>query len=159
MKPQYKRLLQEQLDATLERLSCLHAVQRPVKGWLRAVREALGMSGKQFAKRLGVSAPRVTALEKNEMLGTVTLNTMRQAADALDCKFVYALVPREKSLSATVRNRAEILAPKRLARVTHSMLLEDQQLSSLEQKKALEAEIAALIRNMPKELWDNHDEF
>jgi len=69
------------------------------------------------------------------------------------------LIPREKSLAATVRNRAEIMAKKRLARISYSMLLEDQQLSSLEQEKALEAEIDALIRKMPKELWENHDEF
>jgi len=159
MKPQYKRLLLEQLDATMERLSCLHGMQRPVKGWLRAVREALGMSGKQFARRLGVSAPRVTALEKGEVHGSVTLNTMRQAAAALNCKFVYALIPQDDSLGETLRKRAKILARKRLSMVAHSMLLEDQQLSAPEQEKALEAEIEALLRKMPKELWDNHDEF
>ncbi len=159
MKPQHKLLLQEQLDVTLENLSCLHTVQRPFKGWLRAIREALGMSGKQFAKRLGVSAPRVTALEKSEILGSVTINTMRQAADALDCKFVYAMVPREKSLSETVRKRAKILAKNRLSRVSHTMLLEDQQLSGVEQRKAIEAEINELISEMPKELWDSHNEF
>jgi len=141
----------------LQRLSCLHGMQRPVKGWLRAVREALGMSGKQFAKRLGVSAPRVTALEKNEVHGSVTLNTMRQAA-ALNCKFVYALVPRDDSLEETLRKRARILAQKRLSMVAHSMLLEDQQLSAPEQEKAIEAEIEALLGKMPRELWDNHDE-
>jgi predicted DNA-binding mobile mystery protein A len=60
----------------------MHATRRPVKGWLRAVREALGMSGRQFAKHLRVSAPRITKLEKSEMSGSVTLNSMRQAADA-----------------------------------------------------------------------------
>jgi predicted DNA-binding mobile mystery protein A len=153
MKPLHKKLIQEQLDATLARLACMRDVQRPAKGWLRAIREALGMSGRQFARRLGVSAPWITALEKKELTGSVTINTMRQAAESLDCVFVYAVIPRE-SLEAIVRKRAEVLAEKRLARVSHSMLLEAQQLSDTEQQKALKAEVEALIRDMPKELWD-----
>lgn len=157
MKPQYRRLVLEQLDRTLKRLSCLREVQRPVKGWLRPVREALGMSGKQFAKRLGASAPWVSALEKKELTGSVTVKTMRQAAEALDCVFVYAIVPQE-SLAAIVRQRAEIVAEKKLGRVSHSMLLEAQQLSQKELTKAFEAEVETLIREMPKELWESHDE-
>ena len=153
MKPLHKKLIQEQLDATLARLACMRDVQRPAKGWLRAIREALGMSGRQFARRLGVSAPWITALEKKELTGSVTINTMRQAAESLDCVFVYVVIPRE-SLEAIVRKRAEVLAEKRLARVSHSMLLEAQQLSDTEQQKALKAEVEALIRDMPKELWD-----
>jgi predicted DNA-binding mobile mystery protein A len=157
MKSHQKRLIQEQLETTLGRLSCMRDVQRPVKGWLRAIREALGMSGKQFARRLGVSAPWITTLEKKELTGSVTIKTMRQAAEALDCVFVYALVPRD-SLGDIVRRRAETLARKRLSRVSHSMLLEAQQLSESEQEKAIEAEIDSLIQNMPKELWDDDNE-
>jgi predicted DNA-binding mobile mystery protein A len=153
MKPLHKKLIQEQLDASLSRLACMRDVQRPAKGWLRAIREALGMSGRQFARRLGVSAPWITALEKKELTGSVTINTMRQAAESLDCVFVYAVIPRE-SLADIIRRRAEGLAEKRLARVSHSMLLEAQQLSDTEQQKALKAEVDALIRDMPKELWD-----
>ena len=158
MKPLHRRLIQEQLETTFARLSCLRDVQRPARGWLRAIREALGMSGRQFAQRLGVSPPWVTSLEKKELSDSVTIKTMRQAAEALDCVFVYALLPRD-SLADIVHRRAEILAGKRLARVSHTMLLEDQQLSSIGKKKALEFEIDTLIRTMPKELWGNHDEF
>jgi predicted DNA-binding mobile mystery protein A len=154
MKPLHKKLIREQLDATLARLACIREVQRPAKGWLRATREALGMSGRQFARRLGVSAPWITALEKKELTGAVTINTMRQAAESLDCVFVYAVIPRE-SLAAIVRRRAEGLATKRLARVSHSMLLEAQQLSDTEQQKAFASEVDALLRDMPKELWDD----
>ncbi|MEW6290771.1 MAG: mobile mystery protein A [Thermodesulfobacteriota bacterium] len=156
MKPLHRRLIQEQLETTFARLSCLRDVQRPAKGWLRAIREALGMSGRQFAQRLGVSPPWVTSLEKKELSDSVTIKTMRQAAEALDCVFVYALLPRD-SLADIVQRRAVILAGKRLTRVSHTMLLEAQQLSAAEQKKAIEAEVDALIRNMPKELWDDND--
>ena len=80
MKLLHKRLIMEQLEITLERFSCTRSVQRPPKGWLRAIRLALGMSGKQFARRLGVSAPWITTLEKKELTGSVTMKTMRRAA-------------------------------------------------------------------------------
>lgn len=157
MKPQHKRLVREQLETTVNRLSCIREVDRPAMGWLRAIREALGMSGKQFARRLKVSAPRITELEKNELRGTVTIKSMRQAADALDCIFVYAVIPR-RSLAEIVRNKAISLVQKKFATVSHSMLLEGQQLSGTELKKAFETEVEEVIRNMPKELWDDHDE-
>lgn len=157
MKAQHKLLIREQLEATLNHLSCMRDVPRPAKGWLRAIREALGMTGKQFAARLGVAPPRITALEKSEMTGSVTITTMRQAAEALDCVFVYAVIPRD-SLSDIVSKRAKSLAGKRLARVSHSMLLEAQQLTDDEQKKVFDSEVESLIRNMPKELWEKHDE-
>ena len=156
MKPTHKHLIMSQLETTLDRLSCLRGMQRPAKGWLRAIREALGMSGRQFAQRLGVSPPWVSTLERKELTGGVTIKTMRQAAEAMDCVFVYALLPRA-TLSATLRKRAEMLARKRMVNVSHTMLLEGQQLSELEQTKALASEVEALLREMPKELWDNHD--
>ena len=157
MKPQHKRLVREQLETTVNRFSCIREVDRPAMGWLRAIREALGMSGKQFARRLKVSAPRITELEKNELRGAVTIQSMQQAADALDCIFVYAVIPR-RSLAEIVRNKAISLVQKKLETVSHSMLLEGQQLSGTEQKKAFETEVEEVIRNMPKELWDDHDE-
>jgi predicted DNA-binding mobile mystery protein A len=157
MNPHHKRLIQEQLQKTLENFLCLRDAQRPAMGWLRAIRQALGMSGRQFARRLGVSAPWISTLEKNEVAGSVTIKTMHQAADALDCVFVYALVPR-KELGEIVRERAISLAKRKLARVSHSMLLEAQQLSEEEEKRAFETEMEELIRDMPKELWDDHDE-
>lgn len=158
MKSQQKHLVREQLEKTVSHLACMRHVQRPVRGWLRSVREALGMSGKQFADRLGVSPPRITALEKSEQSGSATINTMRQAAEALDCVFVYAVIPRE-DLHTTVRKQAESLARSRMNRVSHSMLLEEQQLSRSEQQKAFAAEVEKIMQTMPKELWDKPDEF
>lgn len=158
MQPQQKHLIRAQLDKTVENLACLRATPRPVKGWLRSVREALGMTSRQLAARLGGSPPRITALEKSEQNGSATIKTMRQAAEALDCVFVYAVIPRA-SFNSTLHRQAERLAKKRLAGVAHSMLLEAQQLSADEQQKAFEAEVEVVMRTMPKELWDKHDEY
>lgn len=144
--------MRQQLDSTFAQLSNIKGMQPPVKGWLRSIREALGMSGKQLGERMGVSQPRVVQLEKDEVSGAVTMKTMRQAAEAIDCVFVYAVVPRA-SLKETVRNQAYVVAKKRLSRTSHTMLLEDQQLSNEERRKMLESKIDDLAREMPNDFW------
>src|SRR5712691_2747201 len=97
------------LDKRFAALRPLAKISRPAKGWLRAVRDALGMTTAQFGRRLGVSQPRIVELEQSEVSGTVTLNTLQRAAEALGCRLVYALVP-DRPLAETVRERAELIA-------------------------------------------------
>jgi len=144
--------MREQLDKTFTQLTSVKALQPPVKGWLRSIREALGMSGKQLGERLGVSQPRVVQLEKDEISGALTLKTLRQAAEALDCMFVFAVVPRT-SLNETMRQQARVVAGKSLFRTSHTMLLEDQMVSNDEQQKMLEVKVEDLIRNPPNDFW------
>lgn len=153
MNTKYKQIARRQLDATLARFGEVKSMQLPAKGWIRAVREALGMSGKQLAGRLNVSQPRVYKLEQGEPSGALTLKTMRQVAEALDCVFVYALVPRS-TLEETIRAQARKVAGERLQRVSHTMLLEAQGLSTQEQQTSLDDAIEELARETPKDLWD-----
>jgi predicted DNA-binding mobile mystery protein A len=153
MKTNHKQIARRQLDITLDKLAEVRSIKPPPKGWIRAVREALGMSGKQLAGRLQVSQPRVFKLEQGEPSGALTLKTMRQAAEALDCVFVYALVPRS-TLEETVRTQARAVAGERLQRVSHTMLLEAQGLSMKEQQAFLDDAIEELAREAPKDLWD-----
>jgi len=153
MNPKHKHIVLQQLDKTLSLFGFSRNMQPPVKGWIRAVREALGMSGTQLAQRLKVSQPRIPKLEQDELSGAVTLKTMRQAAEALDCVFVYALVPRT-SLEDTVRTQARKIAAERMQRVSHTMLLEAQGLSEDEQRASVDAAVEELVREMPKELWE-----
>jgi predicted DNA-binding mobile mystery protein A len=97
----------------------------PRSGWLRAVREALGMSAKDLAARLGVSESTVVRLEMSERAQTAQLDSLRRAADALGCDLVYALVPR-RPLEDTVGEQARKRAREDLTRVRHTMLLEEQ---------------------------------
>jgi len=147
-----KRLVLDQLDESLGKFAGLKTVYPP-KGWIRAVREALGMSGRQFAVRLGVKPPRVTVLEREEVTGGISLKTLRQAAEVLDCEVVYALVPRS-SLKHTVRRQAERVASAQLAQVAHSMVLEAQELTAEEQRRALLSKVDELTDELPKNLWD-----
>lgn len=68
------------------------------KHWLRGARSACGLKGLELAKRLGVSPARVSMMEADEEKGAVTLKMMQRAANALDCEFIYILVPK-KALS------------------------------------------------------------
>jgi len=147
------KLIREQLDQTLKRFKVLQATDMPQRGWLRAIRDALGMNGRQFARRMGVSPARVSKLESDEIAGAVTLKTMRRAAEALDCTLVYTLVPRV-SLEDTVKKQITLYAQQRLARISHTMALEDQELSTGGKKKALQAMEEELLFNIPKSLWD-----
>ena len=122
----------------------------PVKGWIRAVREALGMTAEQLGRRLGVKQPSVIQMEQSEAKGSIELATLRRAADALDCALVYAFVPK-KSLEETVRLRARNFIRRRLAPVEHSMLLEDQSVPG----KAEEQRIDETLRETsPSKFWE-----
>ncbi|MFC1536853.1 mobile mystery protein A [Pseudomonadota bacterium] len=148
-----KNMVMKQLDQQLSELKPLKSVQSPMRGWLRAIRDALGMSGPQMARRMSVTKQRISLMEKAEVNGSATLNSMRQAAEALECQFIYAVVPRD-SLKATVERQARKLAEKEQAYTSQTMLLEDQMPSPEERAVALESAVADIIQRMPKSLWD-----
>ncbi len=123
---------------------------RPIRGWIRAIREALGMTAEQLGKRLGVKQPSVVAFEQSEEKGTIELATLRRVAEALDCRLVYALVPN-KPLEQTVRDRARLFARRRLEPIEHSMALEDQKVA----RKESEAVIDEMLRETsPRRFWE-----
>jgi len=70
--------------------------------------------------------------EGNERRGTIRLDTLRRAADGLDCDLVYVLVPRQ-SLEAMVQQRATIKARNHVNGVSHHSRLEDQQPGEIEE--------------------------
>jgi len=141
------------LDKRFSALRSLANSPRPPKGWLRAVRDALGMTTVQFAQRLGVSQPRIVELEQSEVSGGVTLNTLQRAAEALGCRFVYALVP-EQPLEDTVRARAQLIAERQSGAVEHTMRLEDQAVTSKKISKELHQRRIEELMRRPARLWD-----
>ena len=139
-----------QLDERFRELGSAKRYTPPVRGWIKALREALGMSTAQLAKRLGIRQPSLVALEQSEAKGTIELATLRRVAEALDCTLVYALVPN-KPLETTLRDRARAFARRRRAPVEHSMLLEDQKVTA----KDAEVRLDEIVRETnPRLLWD-----
>ena len=155
MKVKYRKLAIKQLDETMARFKPLESV-RLRKGWIRAIRDALGMTGEQLGRRLGVNKQRVSRLEQDEVLGKVTLKTLQNVAKALDCKLVYGFVPMA-SLEQMVNKNAEALAARRMHRSNQMMRLEKQELSHKEKENALRVIIGDITDNMPKSLWDEND--
>jgi len=122
----------------------------PVRGWIRAVRGALGMTTEQLAKRLSIRQPSVIAIEQSEAKGTIELSTLRRVAEALDCTLVYALVPN-KPLEDTVRARARAFLRGRLSAVEHTMVLEDQGVKDSDTESRLDE----IVRETnPRLFWD-----
>jgi len=148
-----KKLIRKQLDASLQHFSPLLDVTVPPKGWIRAIRDALGMTAKQLANRLGVAQQAVARIEKEELAGSVTIKTMRRIAECLDCVFVYGFVPRT-SLEDTVTRQAKQVALMRLARASQTMSLENQALSRRENEEALTDLVDELTRTLPSTLWN-----
>jgi predicted DNA-binding mobile mystery protein A len=141
------------LDKRFASLRPLVKNGRPPKGWLRAIRDALGMTTAQFARRLGVSQPRIIELEQSEVSGGVTLHTLQRAAETLGCRLVYVLIP-EKPLAETVRERAELVAQRQLAAVAHTMRLEDQSVKGKRANRDLRRTFIAKLLQRPARLWD-----
>lgn len=151
MKNDTRPRARQRLDERVLALKPEERFRAPPKGWVRAIRDALGMTGVQFAKRLHIRPQSVEALEKSEADGAIQLKTLRRAAEALDCTLVYALVPNT-SLEGAVRERARKIAVRDLGRVAHTMKLEAQETGDAN----LEARIEAYIRDVLKErdLWN-----
>lgn len=139
-----------QLDERLLAFKRQVSLPPPPKGWVRAIRDALGMTGAQLAQRLGVSAQTVDALEKSETAGTLQLKNLRRLAEAMDCTLVYALVPNT-SLTRIVDERAREIAVHDLARVAHTMRLEAQETGNSDSEARIDAYIENNVR--PRDLW------
>lgn len=153
MVKKYQKTALEQLDATLARLAPLRNLQPPKKGWIRAIRDALGMSGRQLGRRMSVSKMWVGDMERLEASGATTLKTLRRAAEAMDCVLVYALVPKT-TLKETLLKQARQKIRQNMARASHTMVLEDQALAKDEAAKATETAAASLLDKIPKAFWD-----
>ncbi|MEX2271074.1 MAG: mobile mystery protein A [Vicinamibacterales bacterium] len=138
------------LDERFGQFGPAERFRAPARGWIKAIREALGMSTAQLAKRLGVRQPSIIDLEQSEEKGSIELATLRRVAEALDCSLVYALVPN-KPLEATIRDRARTLLRRRRRPVEHTMLLEDQQVK----ETGSDAQVDDIIRETnPRLFWD-----
>lgn len=141
------------LDKRFTTLRVLAKSARPPKGWLRAIRDALGMTTAQLAHRIGVTQPRIIELEQSEVSGAVTLHSLQRAAEALGCRVVYALVP-DRPLAEVVRARAELVADKQLKSVQHTMALEDQGVRDKGANKLVREMYIHKLLQKPARLWD-----
>lgn len=134
MRPEQASRARRALDARFKEFRPPSRWATPRGGWVRAIRDALGMPAAALAERMGVSEPAVFALERTERQGTARLDTLRRAADALGCTLVYALIPN-KDLEQIVREQAEQIVDDELIRVRQTMALENQEASMADEER------------------------
>lgn len=148
-----KPLSTQQLEDRLQPYRAALGSSRPAGGWIRAIREALGMTQRQLAQRVGRKPQTILDLQAREAAQTIQLNTLRELAEAMDCELVYAIIPR-KPLDAILDERARAVARRTLRRTGHSMELEHQGLGVREQERALDREVERLLAGSRRKLWE-----
>jgi len=153
MKHRKLKRARKQLDETLQVFAAA-TVARPIRGWIRAIRDALGMNMRQLADRLGVGQSRIVKIEQDELSGALTIKTLEKIADKLDCVFVYGFAPRT-TLENTVRKQATCIAQERMNKISHHMYLEAQELTNHHSKAAFESMVEEILES-PSKLWDKN---
>ncbi len=152
----FKKLMRKQLQESLSDFSKPARKPAPPQGWIRAIRDALGISSRVLANRLGCRRENVTSLERREKSGAISLATLAKVAQELDCKLIYCLVPHE-SLDTILEKQARSIAKKRIALVNHSMKLEQQGLSAIQLQQQEDDLVKELLEANPKQLWETNE--
>jgi predicted DNA-binding mobile mystery protein A len=156
MPTQNRTPARRQLDRRFTQLRPLTQEPRPHQGWIKAIREALGMSSTELAARMGVVHQAIREFENSEVKETIKLETLRRIGEALDCQVVYALVPRT-SLEEAVKSQSIRKATNQLVRVSHHSRLEDQAVGVADEAVQIEDLAKQLIDR--RGLWTVADDF
>lgn len=149
-----KKLQLQHLAAKIDAFRNIQNIPMPPRGWIRAVRTALGMSMQQLGNRLSITKQSVQDMERREKDGTISLKSLRETAHALDMHLVYGFVPKDGSLENLIERKAKELAMQIVLRTSNSMKLEDQENSKKRIEKAIQERTAEIVNEMPKILWD-----
>jgi predicted DNA-binding mobile mystery protein A len=144
----------QQLNEKMDKLTVLQHLIMPPIGWIKAIRNGIGMSMEQLGKKLSITKQAVMDIEKREKEGAITIKSMQEIAKVIDMKFVYGFVPNAGSLEQMIETRSLEIATKIVQRSSTSMKLEDQVNSKERIEKAIKERAAEIINKTPKILWD-----
>jgi predicted DNA-binding mobile mystery protein A len=125
MKATYRKTRVHQMVRSLAPLQKIPRA-RPARGWLRAIREALGLSLEEVGRASNATKQRILSFEKAEANDRITLRSLRRVAEAMECELVYAIVPRSGDIRALADRAIRNKIAKRVRAVEHTMALEDQ---------------------------------
>ena len=144
----------QQLNEKMDQLNGLQHVIVPPIGWIKAIRNGIGMSMEQLGRKLSITKQGVMDIEKREMEGAITIKAMQEIAKAMDTEFVYGFVPNAGSLEQMIETRALEIAKTIVLRTSTTMKLEDQANSKERIEKAIKERAKEIINKTPKILWD-----
>lgn len=149
-----KSLQIQQLNSKMLAYASLQKVAPPPTGWIKAIRNAIGMSMLQLGNRLSITKQSVQDIERREKDGSITIKALREAARALDMQLVYGFVPNDGSLELLIERKAKELATQIVMRTNNTMKLEDQENTKQRIEKAIQERTITIKNEMPKSLWD-----
>jgi predicted DNA-binding mobile mystery protein A len=149
-----KSLQIQQLNTKMLAYASLQKVAPPPTGWIKAIRNAIGMSMLQLGNRLSITKQSVQDIERREKDGSITIKALREAARALDMQLIYGFVPNDGSLELLIERKAKELATQIVMRTNNTMKLEDQENTKQRIEKAIQERTTIIKTEMPKTLWD-----
>ncbi len=149
------KLLQlEHLNNKMLAFASLNQVVIPPTGWIKAIRNSLGMSMLQLGKKLSVTKQGIQDIEKREKNGSITIKSLKEIARVLDMQLVYGFIPNDGSLDALIERKAKDLASKIVLRTSNTMKLEDQENTKKRIDNAIKERTEEIKKEIPKILWD-----
>ncbi|MDG1775319.1 MAG: mobile mystery protein A [Flavobacteriaceae bacterium] len=149
-----RKLLIKQLDQKLQPFSESRKVLVPERGWINTIRTALNMTMAQLGAKLNITRQGVKRIEESEANGTITLNSLKDVAMAMDLNMVYALVPKNGTIDDIIQEKADKLAQKIVLRTNQNMKLEDQGIGDDKITETIKELANEIKREMRKSLWD-----
>ena len=144
----------EQLDQKLKPFLKTKMILVPERGWIKTIRNTLNMTMAQLGTKLNITRQGVRKIEESEANGTITLNTLKEIATAIELKLVYALVPKDGTIDDLIQIKAEKLAQKIVLRTNQNMKLENQGIGDEKISKTIKELASEIKREMRKSLWD-----
>lgn len=125
----------------------------PRAGWIRAIRQALGISQSQIAVRAGVSRATVQQWERAEGRRRITVHSLDRVAHAMGCAVALAIVPKAGTLDDVRRRQARA---KAIAIVKKEDAPGDPDAVTdltAAQRRRVDRIVARLLRGSPRRLW------
>lgn len=152
--PKNIKLLRSHLDRKFDILRQVREKMPIYTGqWIRIIRQALGMSQVQLAKRLKMTPQAVYAIEKSELRESITITTLKKIANSLGCSLYVVFIPGDP-LEKMVQIRAMKVAQKLVEQTVHTMGLEKQAPSKKFIEQQIEEIASELVRNNDKRIWE-----
>jgi predicted DNA-binding mobile mystery protein A len=148
----FRDLKLRQVDKLLTSWRSAALPARPPAGWIKTIREALGMSSAYLAKKLGIVPSSLLRLEESEKDNTITLQSLQRVAEILGCDLQYALVPKQ-TITEVLNQRANTIAYQRMESVAHTMSLEAQSTSAEITESQTKQLVKELLSGSRRELW------
>lgn len=150
MRKQIKALKLKQLSSSMKAKRMIPVEALGAR--LKDIREVLGMTQKQLAKKLKVKQPLIARIEKNTR--SCAVSTLSRIANALECELMCSVVSKQP-LEEIINERAQVVAKKMLDRTFSNMALEKQSPGAEAYKFQLKKLTEELAANPGPALWED----